>query len=80
MLALQMNLDVVAITSSVVAEVTRVARDPPTELVIVIHLRRTEVHQVCIQVKSDKEEASHARQKIWPDQCSDGYGNVYCCF
>ena len=38
MLALQMNLDVVAITSSVVAEVTRVARDPPTELVIVIHL------------------------------------------
>jgi len=62
MLALQMDLDVVAITSSVVAEVTRVARDPPTELVIVIHLRRTEVHQVCIQVKSDKEEASRAKE------------------
>ena len=69
MLALQMDLDVVAIASSVVAEVTWVARDPPTELVIVIHLWRTEVHQVCIQVLSDKGEASQARQKIKPHQC-----------
>ena len=62
MLALQMDLDVVAITSSVVAEVTRVARDPSTGIVIVIHFRRTEVHQVCIQVKSVRGEASHAKE------------------
>ena len=53
MLALQMYLDVVAITSGIVAEIARVARDPPAELVKVLHLGGTEVHQVCIQVLSD---------------------------
>ena len=58
MLALQMYLDVVAITSGIVAEIARVARDPPTELVKVLHLGGTEVHQVCIQVLSDKGSLS----------------------
>ena len=62
MLALQMYLDVVAITSGIVTEIARVARDPPTELVIVIHLGRTEIHQVCIQMLSEKREASHSRK------------------
>ena len=74
MLALQMYLDVVAITSVIVAEIARVARDPPTELVKVIHLGGTEVHQVCIQVLSDNGEASHARQIIYQHQCF----HVYC--
>lgn len=53
MLALQMYLDVVAITSGIVTEIARVARDPPTELVKVLHLGGTEVHRVCIQLLSD---------------------------
>ena len=58
MLALEMYLDVVAITSGIVAEIARVARDPPTELVKVLHFGGTEVHQVCIQVLSDKGSMS----------------------